>query len=83
MNKALLSGEYVMVSNVAGAACLVTEENGEIIDINMPYIDFKRASIMNGTLSKRWILRESRMPFSFKDKMNDLIFRLSQVERHT
>ena len=50
-NEALLCGNYVMVSSVAGSTCLVSPENGEILDISKPVIDFtnmnKRVPLLN------------------------------------
>lgn len=73
VNEALLSGEHVMVSENAGAACLVRDDNGVIIDIKDPRIDFSRIVEMAKPIDYLWEPAESRMPFLFSDKMRLLI----------
>lgn len=73
VNEALLAGEYVMVSENAGAACLVNDENGEIIDISKPLIDFKKAERNIKPVDKTQLPAKSKMPFLFQDIMQLLI----------
>jgi len=73
VNEALLAGEYVMVSQNAGAACLVNNNNGKVIDIAQPVIDFHEIMLKVKAIDKDWKMPESRMPFSFDDKMDMLI----------
>lgn len=73
VNEALLSGEYVMVSQNAGSSCLVTPQNGEVVDVSQPMIDFTRASCKVPTLHGDIRIRQSMMPYSFKEKMDGLL----------
>lgn len=69
VNEALLAGEYAMVSENAGAACLINDKNGMILDITKPIIDFKESTLKIQPISESWKPHESRMPFLFQDKM--------------
>ena len=73
VNEALLSGEHVMVSENAGAACLVRDDNGVLINIKDSIIDFSRIVEMVKPINNLWGPAESRMPFLFGDKMRLLI----------
>lgn len=70
--EALIAGAYVMVSNRAGSACLINEENGEVIDIDKPYIDFnsmiKRLTEIKLPINKK----NSRLPVSYTTLMDEL-----------
>lgn len=79
VNEALLSGEYVMVSDRAGASCLVNDGNGEIIDISKPLIDFENACSRIKPVGTDWNPSMSRMPYSFSDKMNGLLEWLDSI----
>lgn len=71
--EALTAGSYVMVSNRAGSACLVNEENGEIIDIEKPYIDFE--SMIKRLVGTKLPVckRNSKLPVSYDTLMDNLI----------
>lgn len=73
VNEALLAGEYAMVSQNAGAACLINDDNGSVIDISLPMIDFSEIMFKVKAMDKDWEMSESRMPYSFNDKMTMLI----------
>lgn len=80
VNEALLAGEYVMVSANAGASSLVTAENGEVLDVKCPSIDF---SSMLGRLESQEVgteLRDSCMPYTYESKMKELIIWLSKLD---
>ena len=73
VNEALMCGNYVMVSSHAGSAFLINGENGEVIDVSSPFIDFsgvsKKIQVCDGVYHER----ECSMPFSYEDRMTDLI----------
>lgn len=69
VNEALLAGEYAMVSDNAGAVCLINDENGTILDITKPMIDFKEIALRIKPIKEPWEPHKSRMPFLFQDKM--------------
>lgn len=69
VNEALLAGEFAMVSENAGATCLINDENGLILDIRKPIIDFKEITLRIKPISEPWKPHKSRMPFLFQDKM--------------
>lgn len=71
-NEALLAGEYVMVSQNAGSACLVNEKNGEVLDVSKEYIDFSKINSKIRPLSNDWTIKESKMPFTYEEKMTAL-----------
>lgn len=73
VNEALLAGEYVMVSNVAGSASIVDETNGEIIDISKQTISFDAVSEKIAPLSDEVAARTSRMMFTYREKMDELL----------
>lgn len=79
VNEALLAGEYVMVSKVAGAACLVTEKNGILLDITEPFISFKKINQIVEPLKEDIQIRKSKMPFTFSEKMVGLLAWLDQL----
>lgn len=64
-NEALLCGNYVMVSSVAGSTCLVSPENGEILDVSKPVIDFTNMNKRVPPLSIEYLDKK-------KNKMNVL-----------
>ena len=72
-NEALLCGNYVMVSSAAGSACLVNNNNGEIINISEPRIDFKNINKNVPQLSTEYIDRKNnKMDNSYGKYMEDL-----------
>lgn len=71
VGEALLAGEYVMVSDMAGAGCLVNDSNGEIIDISDPFIDFEKI-VQRIPFINSIYLRESLLNVNFKTLMNSL-----------
>lgn len=72
-NEALAAGEYVMVSKYAGSACLVTEKNGEVINIDKEYIDFENMIARLEPIQETWKPRASKMPVSYASYMDGLI----------
>jgi len=81
VNEALLAGEYVMVSQNAGAACLVNGNNGEVIDISCEKISFDVISQQVKLLSKCVQCNPSKMPYSYEDKMDALLDWLEKFRR--
>ena len=80
VNEALLAGEYVMVSSNAGASSLVTAENGEVIDIEHPSIDFLPILERLEPVGEQIKLRKNRMPYTYDSKMGDLIKWLVELD---
>ena len=78
-NEALLAGEYVMVSNRAGAACLVDENNGIVIDIDKEFIDFETVNKVVRPIGENWQVNESKMPYTFRVKMDDLLWWIEEL----
>lgn len=78
-NEALLAGENVMISKNAGSACLVTDKNGEIIDIDEPEIDFTSMINKINPFDGNVVIRESKMPYTYKEKMSNLIKWLDEI----
>lgn len=75
VGEALLAGEYVMVSDKAGAVEIVCDNdtvdyNGEIIDISNDFIDFGRISERIVPISGTWSPSESKLRVDF-DKLMD------------
>lgn len=76
VNESLIAGVPVMCSEVAGAACLINEENGVIFD---PYDEGKLLSILNEKLNnslnevERPTNQASLMPYTFNQKIRDVI----------
>ncbi len=79
VNEALLAGEYVMVSFNAGAASLVTPENGEVIDVEHSFIDFTRMVERLEPVVGKSALRDNLMPYTYDDKMKELITWLREL----
>jgi glycosyltransferase involved in cell wall biosynthesis len=79
VNEALLAGEYAMVSEKAGASCLINDQNGEIIDISKPYIDFSQMTSKIKPIDEHWKPGKSKMPFEFDDKMKALVKWLQDI----
>ena len=71
--EALTAGSYVMVSNRAGSACLTNEENGEIIDINKPHIDFEPMIKRLTELKLPVIINNSKLSVSYATLMGEMI----------
>lgn len=70
-NEALLCGDYVMVSSIAGSTCLVDEKNGEIIDVFKPTIDFSGMNERVPLQSLRYIEeKKSKMMNTYKSYIN-------------
>lgn len=76
VNEALLGGARVAVSKRAGASCLVSDYNGEIVDIDNPAV---LPSALDLLLKKTClipeipVLRENRMPFGFDETLDQFI----------
>ena len=79
VNEALLAGEYVMVSSNAGAASLVTPENGEVIDVEHSFIDFAKMIERLEPVGEKVALRDNLMPYTYDGKMKDLITWLTEL----
>lgn len=79
VNEALLAGEYVMVSPNAGASSLVTQENGEVINIDYSFIDFTKMLERLEPVGENLVLRDNRMPYTYDGKMKELITWLSEL----
>lgn len=77
VNEALLAGARVAVSARAGAACLVTPENGAVVDIDAP--DALRKAL-EGQLAasgpRPGELRPDLMPYEFNTLMDELVRQL-------
>ena len=61
-----------MISDRAGSACLVNEENGVVFDINEPYIDFELLLDRINALTLPLKLRETKMPILYSQLMTEL-----------
>lgn len=79
VNEALLAGEYVMVSSNAGASSLVTQENGEVINIDYSFIDFTKMLERLEPVGENLALRDNLMPYTYDGKMKELITWLSEL----
>lgn len=79
VNEALLAGEYVMVSSNAGASGLVTEGNGEVINIKNTLIDFTSMIERLQPLDKQIQFRDSLMPYTYEKKMKELTEWLNEI----
>lgn len=80
VNEALLSGCYVFCSELAGASSLICPKNGMLLD---PYNVNYFTENLEHRLQKvpliaidNFILRKNNMPFSFIDKVENLIAKL-------
>lgn len=76
VNEALLAGCNVLCSSKAGASTLINDKNGDIFD---PYNEeelteklYNALSSING-IKTEVFLRKNKMPFSFNDKIEQLI----------
>ena len=69
-----------MVSSNAGASSLVTAENGEVIDIEHPSIDFLPILERLEPVGEQIKLRKNRMPYTYDSKMGDLIKWLVELD---
>ena len=77
-NEALLAGNRVVISQNAGASCLVSEDNGEIVD---PYNIVEAANALDRQIrmagdKKEIRFRSSLMKVSFQERMNYLMQKL-------
>lgn len=73
-NEALICGNYVMVSSIAGSICLVDKSNGEVIDVSDECIDFCSINEKVGLLNIDYLYsKESKMIYSYNDYMLRLI----------
>lgn len=70
--EALAAGAYVMVSSRAGSACLTNKENGEVIDIDKPYIDFESMLKRLTAIKLPVSIKNSKLPVSYATLMDDL-----------
>jgi len=80
VNESLIAGVPVICSNLAGASSLITEKNGVVFN---PYDKEELLSIFNKVLNKKrskinnFSLNNSLMPYTFEQRMNDLILFLN------
>lgn len=79
-NEALIAGNYAIVSEHAGSACLISEKNGKMINPldlnNMAKTIDEAMSKVTHTFDDE--LKENKMPVTFDDTMNDVIKQLKQ-----
>ncbi len=83
VNEALLAGSKVLCSELAGAATLVTKENGDLFN---PYNVHELIKKLEAILIKTDVLessiknvRNNCMPFSFDEKVNALLLKLKNT----
>lgn len=79
-NEALIAGAYSIVSERAGSACLISDENGKVIN---PLDPDRMAQTIDETMSKvrpatELKVKENKMPFLFDDIVEDIIVKLKQ-----
>ena len=82
INEALLAGNRIVISQKAGASCLVSEDNGEIVD---PYNIVEAANALDRQVrmagdKKEIRFRPSLMKVSFQERMNYLMQRLQRIQ---
>lgn len=80
-NEALLAGCRVVISNKAGSSCLVTDDNGELVN---PYDEGEISNAINRQLSLVEIpelttARRSLMPITFEERINVLLKKLNTL----
>lgn len=80
INESLLAGCQVLCSNKAGAVTLVNEQNGVSFD---PYVEIELSEKLNYIIKSldviqntEVVIRKNNMPFSFNDKIEQLIKKL-------
>ena len=81
INEALLAGNRIVISQKAGACCLVSKDNGEIVE---PYNIVEAANALDRQVrmagdKKRIRFRPSLMKVSFQERMNYLMQRLQSI----
>ena len=69
----------MMVSSNAGASGLVTEGNGEVINIKNTLIDFTSMIERLRPLDKQIQFRDSLMPYTYEKKMKELTEWLNEI----
>lgn len=77
-NEALLAGCKVIISNKCGSSCLVNNQNGELVnpmDVDGIALAIDR-QLANTTIPNLNTSRKSLMPFSFEERMENLINKL-------
>lgn len=73
-NEALLCGNNVMISSIAGSRCLINDENGEVIDISAGTIDFSKMNNRVPLLSKDYINnKKNKMLVQYREYIVDLV----------
>lgn len=76
VNESLIAGVPVLCSAVAGAACLITEKNGQTIS---PYDKEALLSVFNNVLGKKrlsgrgYSITDSLMPYTFNQRLKELV----------
>ena len=73
-NEALLCGNNVMISSIAGSTCLINDNNGEVIDVSAETIDFSKMNNRVPLLSKKYIEKKSnKMLVQYREYIDDLV----------
>lgn len=73
-NEALLCGNYVMISSIAGSTCLIDDSNGEIIDVNKESISFDHINKRVPLMTEQYLdSKENKMKYSYKNYIEPLI----------
>lgn len=73
-NEALLCGNYVMISSIAGSTCLIDDSNGEIIDVDKEFISFNRINKRVSLMTEQYLdSKENKMKYSYKNCLEPLI----------
>lgn len=79
VNEALMAGMKVVVSKYAGAACLVNDVNGVVVDVENSHIDFTDMIGELSPITRRIQIRESLMTYSYSEIMGLLIEWISHL----
>lgn len=81
VNESLIAGTPVICSNLAGATCLITSKNGVVFD---PYDKDGLLSVLDqvfnnrNDIKKKGIESDSLMPYTFTERMEQLILFLTE-----
>ena len=81
-NEALIAGNYSIISEHAGSACLITPSNGVVIN---PYDEYEIAQSIDEAMSRidissnKPLLKANKMPFAFDTILDDVILTLKKL----